>query len=145
MLLAALGNHAQQKIPTDTVKEAVTPGLITVMGGTVPGQTTDAVAVRLAQAINCKCVVDATNVPGVYAQDPRKHPELPMLPRLTHKELVDIVGPSLQPGMSAVVDPVAAQRLKESNITCCVIGGMDLENLERCLRSQEFTGTIIAD
>ena len=144
LLLAALGKHAQQKIPLDTVPSAVTPGLITVMGGTFPGQTTDAVSVKLAQAIGCKNVINATNVPGVYEKDPRKNPGLPMLDKITHDKLIEIVGTKFAPGMCTVIDPIAAQILKKENITCYVLNGNDLENMEKCILGTQFVGTTIS-
>ena len=144
LLLAALGKHAQQTIPLNTVKEAVTPGLITVMGGTFPGQTTDAVSVKLAQAIGCKNVINATNVDGVYEKDPRKNPGLPMLEKITHDKLIEIVGTTFTPGMNTVIDPIAAKILKDEKISCYVLDGNDLQNMEKCILRQAFKGTTIS-
>lgn len=144
LLLAALGKHAQQRIPLDTVKEAVTPGLITVMGGTHPGQTTDGVSVKLARAIGCKDVINVTNVDGVYEKDPRKNPGIPMLEKITHDKLIDIVGTHFTPGMNTVIDPIAAKILKDDNINCYVLGG-DLDNIEKCILGSSFKGTTIAN
>ena len=144
LLLAALGKHAQQKIPLDTVASAVTPGLITVMGGTYPGQSTDAVSVKLARAIGCKNVINATNVAGVYEKDPRKNPGLPMLTSLTHDKLIEIVGTKFTPGMCTVIDPIAAQILKSENITCYVLNGSDLDNMEKCITGKPFAGSTIS-
>ncbi|KAH7831700.1 UMP kinase [Monocercomonoides exilis] len=144
LLLAALGKHARQSIPTDTTPDAVSPGLITVMGGTIPGQSTDAVSVKLARAIQCKNVINATNVPGVYEKDPRKNPGLPMLEKISHDQLIGIVGTTFTPGMCTVIDPIAAQILKEDAITCYVLDGSNLDNMEKCILGEGFHGTTIA-
>ena len=60
---------------------------VVVMGGTEPGHTTDAVAIRLAiQSEAEKCVI-ATNVSRVYAEDPRHNPEAKSFDELTLSEL----------------------------------------------------------
>ena len=43
------------------------------MGGTVPGHTTDAVAIALAKECGARNCIIATNVPHVYDKDPRKY------------------------------------------------------------------------
>ncbi|KAJ4460835.1 putative uridylate kinase [Paratrimastix pyriformis] len=145
LLLSALGTAARQDIPLDTTPDAVRPGLITVMGGTFPGQTTDAVSAKLARAIGCPRMINATNVDGVYPADPRKNPGLQKYQRISHDRLIEIVGTEHRAGASFVIDPIAARIFKESNITGVVINGQDIENLERCLRGQEFNGTIIGN
>jgi uridylate kinase len=143
LLLAALGKHAYPGIPTQTTPNSVKSGLITVMGGVVPGQTTDAVSAQLARAIGCKNVINATNVPGVYEKDPRKYPDLPMISEITHDKLIEIVGTVHAPGNSTVIDPVCAKIFKEENITGYVIDGSNLENLQNLLEGKPFVGTTI--
>lgn len=61
-------------IPED-VNEAVKQLLIEdriVMGGTVPGHTTDTVSVLLAEAVGIKKVYNLTSVDRVYEDDPKK-------------------------------------------------------------------------
>lgn len=143
LLLAALGKHARQTLPLETTRASITPGLITCMGGVKPKQTTDAVSAQLARAIGCKNLINATNVAGVYEKDPRKNPELPMLSKITHDKLIEIVGTSHLPGNSTVIDPICAQIMKEENITGYVLDGSNLDNLENLLSGRDFVGTTI--
>jgi len=48
---------------------------VVVMGGTRPGHTTDAVAIRLAVAAGAERCVIATNVAKVHDSDPRSNPD----------------------------------------------------------------------
>ncbi|KAK2962207.1 putative Uridylate kinase [Blattamonas nauphoetae] len=143
LLQCALGDLANPTIPTETESQSVKPNLLTVMGGTHPGQTTDAVCVKLARAIGCKKVINATNVPGVYAKNPKEFPGLPMLEKITHDDLISIVGTHHSPGINTVIDPVAAGILKEENITCFVLDGSNLDNMKQCLLGETFIGTTI--
>ena len=74
--------------------EALLSRKVIVMGGTVPGHTTDAVAIRLAISGGAgKCVI-ATNVAKVHEQDPNENPEAEAFDRLTLEQLQSIVGPA---------------------------------------------------
>ena len=46
---------------------------VAVMGGTVPGHTTDAVAALLAEMVEADLLVYATSVPGVFSADPNEN------------------------------------------------------------------------
>ena len=60
---------------------------VVIMGGTIPGHTTDAVAIRFAIAANAKKCIIATNVEKVYDEDPRLNPNAKSHEYLTHLEL----------------------------------------------------------
>ena len=92
---------------------------VVVMGGTEPGHTTDAVAIRLAiQSGAEKCII-ATNVAKVHDSDPRTNPNAQAFDFLTHSELQEIVGPAehSRAGPSQVVDPIGADAAAEAGMT----------------------------
>ena len=104
------GLAVSRKIPESTAEAALELENcdVVVMGGTEPGHTTDAVAIRLAiQSDAEKCVI-ATNVSRVYSQDPRDNPEAESFDELTLRELQQIVGPPehAEAGTSQGVDPI---------------------------------------
>jgi uridylate kinase len=115
-----------------------------IMGGTVPGQTTDAVAAFLAQRIGADLFINATAVDGVYSEDPRKNPDAKRFGSLGFQQLLDIVGDALEKaGTNIVIDPVAAKAIAGSRIKTFVLNGRDLENFRRAIDGEEFRGTII--
>ena len=60
---------------------------VVVMGGTNPGHTTDAVAIRFAISSGAdKCII-ATNVPKVFDSDPKSNPNAIPFDSLTHSQL----------------------------------------------------------
>jgi uridylate kinase len=115
-----------------------------IMGGTVVGQTTDAVAAELAERLKADIFINATAVDGVYEADPRKNPQAKRFDNLTFQQLMDIVGDSLEAaGTNIVIDPMAAKIIERSTIRTIVLNGRDLDNLSNALKGGEFRGTII--
>ena len=118
---------------------------IVVMGGTVPGHTTDTVAVKLAAAVHARHCIIATNVSHVYTNDPRTHDDAKALTEMTLEELGAIVGVGepLEPGASAVVDPVAVAVAMEASLDLAVLDGRDIRRLDDALDGKLFDGTVI--
>ena len=118
---------------------------IVVMGGTVPGHTTDTVAVKLAAVVHARHCIIATNVSHVYTKDPRHHDDAEELTEMTLGELGAIVGVGtpLEPGASAVVDPVAVKVAMDAGLDLAVLDGRDIRLLDDALDGQPFDGTII--
>ncbi|MDP6194215.1 MAG: UMP kinase [Candidatus Poseidonia sp.] len=118
---------------------------IVVMGGTVPGHTTDTVAVKLAATVHARHCIIATNVPHVYTKDPRHHDDAEALTEMTLKELGEIVGVGtpLEPGASTVVDPVAVGVAMEAGLDLAVLDGRDVRRLDDALEGKPFEGTVI--
>jgi uridylate kinase len=113
------------------------------MGGTEPGHTTDAVAIRLAiQSKAEKCVI-ATNVARVYSQDPSQYPEAKSFDHLTLRELQEIVGPPehAEAGTSQVVDPVGVGEAVEHGLPLDVLDGRDTQVIKMSLEGDDFEGT----
>ncbi len=116
---------------------------VVVMGGTEPGHTTDAVAIRLAiQSGAEKCVI-ATNVARVYSQDPGQYPEAEPFDELTLRELQEIVGPPehAEAGRSQVVDPVGVDEAAQHGLAIDVLDGRDTQVIKRSLEGSDFEGT----
>lgn len=131
LLLSALPG-AHPEVP-GTVREAARcPGPLVVMGGTAPGHTTDGVAAMVAAAIGADLLVNATSVDGVYSEDPKVHPRARKFRRLTHRQLLALAGRARhRPGMSAVMDPLAARTLARHRIPAVVVDGRDPRNIAR--------------
>ena len=119
---------------------------VVVMGGTEPGHTTDAVAIRLAIAVNAsKCII-ATYVGKVFNEDPRKNPNAKSFDFLTHDELQQIVGPAehKEAGKSSVVDPIAVSEATKANLELNIIDGRKIERIKHTILGSNFDGTKIS-
>lgn len=128
-----------------------------VMGGTVPGHTTDAVSAELARRMGAGRLVIATNVDGIYTADPRTHPGAELVERLDFARLIDIVGePTGEAGVAAVVDPTAARVAADiaassanagdaslQGFELAVVDGRNLENLRAACLGEAFKGSLV--
>ena len=141
------GIFVSEQIPKN-VTEAVTlmeKYDVVVMGGTVPGHTTDAVAIELAISSNSdKCII-ATNVNKVYEEDPRNNEGAKSFDNLTFNELQKIVGPAehCNAGISQVVDPVGVSLANKSKLTLNILDGRKIENIKNAIKGSKFEGTTV--
>jgi uridylate kinase len=146
LLIIALGERACHAPPKnyDEAQHAAKDHSIVVMGGVSPGITTDAVSALLAERVKAKRLVNATSVDGAYTDDPKKNPDAKFIPRMTHGELVSLVGitPS-GAGPNAVFDTVGARVLERSKIVLSIVDGRDLANLRDALEGKGFRGTLV--
>ncbi len=144
LLQAALGEHAVKRIPMDVEKAGGFAGIL-VMGGTKPGQTTDAVAAQLAWLNEAEFLLIASNVDGVYDSDPKVNPEARLYPGLSTAELLDLTSKKEHtPGYTGIIDPAAAELIHEKKIKTIVVNGRDLENMEKAITGASYTGTLIS-
>ncbi|MBM3309134.1 MAG: UMP kinase [Candidatus Altiarchaeales archaeon] len=142
LLSAALGNKAEY------VWNASKPDLrtrkIVVTGGTTPGHSTDAVAAEIAVMMKADLLVNASNIKGVYEEDPRKNPKARLLKKITAKELSAIISKLPQtPGKYALIDKLAVNTIKKHKIKTLILDGRNLGNLKKAVEGKRFTGTII--
>jgi uridylate kinase len=145
LLAIALGKLSSTDIPVtaEGAAEMSTPDNIVVMGGTVPGHTTDAVAVMVAKEMNADRVVNATSVEAVYSDDPKKDPSAKRFSRLTITELGDIVYKEHGAGKSSVFDPLGIRIAKEEKIDILMVDGRDLDELKNAILGKTIKGTYV--
>lgn len=146
MLISALGDLAEPD-PVTTIEAAVRAALknkVPVMGGTTPGQTTDAVAAMLAKTSNSELLIFFSDVGAVYTADPKLNPKAKKIDTMTSRELVNLVGSKRPaPGMKIIIDPVAAKLIERSKIKTIVVGEHELKRLPEIIRGAKHSGTTI--
>ena len=99
---------------------------VAVMGGTVPGHTTDAVAALLAEMVEADLLVYATSVPGVFSADPNENETAERYDELTASELVDVISTiETMAGSKAPVDLLATKIIERSNLRAVVLDGTE--------------------
>jgi uridylate kinase len=114
------------------------------MGGTIPGHTTDAVAVSLARDCSASDCIIATNVSHIYDKDPRNFSDAKPYFEMTIDDLIKLCGTDrLAPGQSAVVDPIAVSIAAKNQINIAVLDGRDVDLIEHALDGKEFEGTLV--
>jgi uridylate kinase len=147
LLISALGDLAYPQPPYDYEEAglAMYTGKVVVMGGVVPGQTTDAVAAILAEYVHADLLIRTTSVDGVYTADPKYDPKAKKIDRMTPEELVHMVTKiEMTAGANNIFDPLGAQIVKRSKIPLVVVSGADPSNLLKAIDGQHI-GTLIKE
>ena len=139
------GINVNENIPYDcsSAAELFSHNSVVVMGGTVPGQTTDTVAVELSNKVGADRCVIATNVSYVYDKDPRTNSDANVIENISLHDLgvISGVGKPLEAGASKVVDPIAIERAIEGSLPLCVVNGWELEQFMGAMSGRDFIGT----
>ena len=145
LLIAALGNDAYHE-PLVNYRDALKAGLtgkIVVMGGVVPGQTTDAVSAILAEYMDADLLINATATDGVYTSDPKKYKDATKFESMTAKQLTEIVTKTeMVAGANSPIDILASKIIERSGIKTIVLDGAKPQNIVDAVKGKH-NGTVI--
>ncbi len=133
LLCAGLGDIAYPKIveTLDELEVAVKLGKVVLMGGLIPGQSTNAVAALAAETVNAETLFNATNVDGVYDRDP-KESGAKRFDTISIVELKKVLsGGGTKAGEYKLFDSVAIRVVERSKIPTVIFDGRDPDNLTR--------------
>jgi len=145
LLSAALGELAYPKIidDYDELEVAVNLGKVVLLGGMVPGQSTNAVAAASAELIHADMLFNATNVDGVYDRNPEEKGAKKL-------DIVDIVqlrailsSEGTKAGQYNLFDPVAIRIVERSQIPTVIFNGNDPRNLRKAINKEKVGTQII--
>jgi uridylate kinase len=146
LLAGALAESAHPNI-AESYRDAARfgeSGKIVVMGGVIPGQTTDAVAALLAEKVRADLVINWTSVDGIYSADPKKHRDAVRHATLTPADLQAIIrGDRLEAGSNTVFDTLAAKIIGRSGIPLVVLDGRKPMDPRKAIRGKK--GTLVSD
>lgn len=145
MLLAFSMKNSTKKIPESFIEaeELAKNHRAVIMGGTIPGHTTDATAALLAEFVNADLFLNATSVDGIYSDDPKRNPNAIKFEKMSPGELLEIVvKQKASAGVNVVMDVLAAKILERSRIKTVVFKG-EPENILKVIKGERI-GTLIA-
>lgn len=146
LLISALGDAVESR-PLQSLEAAVKAtfkGKIPVMGGTTPGQTTDAVAAGLADSSRSELLVYFVDVGGVYTSDPKRISRAKKMSEMKASRLVELADKTeMKPGAAAVIDPIAAKIIQRSRLRTLVLGKREIKRLPEVLKGAKHSGTTI--
>lgn len=145
-LRQALGDEAGKKIFKDfkPAKKAAGAQKYIVMGGTIPGITTDADSALLAEALGAKRLVNLSNT-AIYDSDPRENPNARKFDVMSYDELVSLAQKSDQrkAGTHFVFDLLACSLIRRSKIETHFVDGRDLAQVRAAIRGEKHQGTVV--
>ncbi len=153
LLISYLNQYSYPLVPKtfEELAKAILSKKIVIMGGLQPGQSTTSVAIEIAEYIKADNLIILTDVKGIFDKDPKIHNDAKLLPKVTLKQLSDIIinkssETQAAAGEYRIFDAVSLQILKRSKITVCVLSGIEVEEFQKLMnRSKEFIGTLITD
>jgi len=143
-LLASIIETSNKKIPTTTEEANKINKPIVIMGGTIPGHSTDLVGAELAEKSGADRFIIATNVDGIYDKDPNKYDDAKQLQEISIGQLIEKYGTGWNAaGSNVVIDGPALKIIGKIKIPTFVVNGKHLDQLEKAVTNQKFDGTII--
>lgn len=148
LLITALGSSATpEPAPShEDARASLRRGEVAVMGGTMPGHTTDAVAALLAEMVGADILIYATSVPGVFSADPEKSPNAERYDQLSASDLVDVIASiETAAGSNAPVDLLAAKIIERSGLHAVVLDGNDPDRIAAAVAGDVDGSEVLPD
>jgi len=145
LLSLLIGEKAHPVIPQtlDQLREYASLGKIVVMGGLQPGQSTVAVAALAAEAVRAEKLIIATDVEGIYTEDPKINPNARLLKEITLKQLQRILAETSHlAGEYKLIDAVGLKILARSKIPTIYLNGRNPENIRKVVLGKRV-GTLV--
>lgn len=127
-LKTAMDSHPKTPETPEEVQGLAATGENFVMGGLVPGYSTDAVAATVAELLGGELYI-ATSIHGVHSHDPER-PEAEKLDEVTTGKLKQIVSGNNQAGKHDLIDGTAIDIIERSEIPTRVFRGLP-ENISK--------------
>ncbi|MCW1291696.1 MAG: UMP kinase [Candidatus Rehaiarchaeum fermentans] len=114
---------------------------VKVMGGYLPGWTTDVCAAYAAKSLKSKIIVNLSKEKGVYDKDPNKFKDAKLLKSISFSALRKLLTKKRYPGANYIFDPLAAEICKRNNISVIVTNYV--EDIRKYVDGKKVNGTII--
>lgn len=144
-LKKAFGTLAYSKIITHPLQAvaALKKKNLVLSGGFLPGITTDACSVLVAESLGADRVINASRIDGIYDMNPSESKDARRFDRLTHAQLVELANRFDQrtARTNFVFDVVAAKLAARSKIAVDFVDGRDLNQLKAAIEGKAFEGT----
>ncbi|MCX8175177.1 MAG: UMP kinase [Candidatus Micrarchaeota archaeon] len=142
-----IGKEANQKIPHcfDEARRLSRKHRFVVMGGTVPGITTDSDAVLLAECLKAKRVLNLSNIDGVYSDNPIRNPEAKKFRTLSYEQMIELAGKNdmRKAGTHFVFDFLACKLIARSKIEAHFVHGKNLLDVRKAVEGKPHGGTVV--
>jgi len=143
LLKSIFSDLSYSKLIIDPNKKIKTKKPLIFSGGYLPGNSSDFVAVLLAETYGIKNIVNLSNINYVYDKDPTKFKGAKKIEELNWADFLAIIGDTWEPGLNAPFDPVASLRCQKNKKSVVVLNGQNLSNLENYFSGRKFQGTTI--
>ncbi|MHA1650124.1 MAG: UMP kinase [Candidatus Helarchaeota archaeon] len=135
-------------IPPRTFEEALqafSTRRIVVLGGLIPGQSTNAVAAIVAELIGANILINVTDVDGVYTDDPYKNPDAKKFDEITTTQFYELINKpdANNAGKYELFDFLALKIIERSKIYTHFISGKNPENIVKVVKGEKIGTRIV--
>lgn len=145
LLRTIFENDAHAEIVTNPHEVPYFTEPLLIGSGYRPGNSTDLVAVTLAEKLGSSHVINLSNIDQVYTADPRIDPSATPIEHISWSDYIALIPSEWKPGLSSPFDPVASRFARDHSLTVSIINGAHLDRLEACLAGQSFIGSTISN
>jgi len=116
-----------------------------VMGGTIPGITTDSDAVLLAECLHSKRILNLSNIDGIYSDNPVRNPNAKKFHKMSYQQLIDLAGKNdlRRAGTHFVFDFLACKLIARSKIEAHFVHGKNLLDVRKAIEGRQHGGTVV--
>ncbi|MFA6214657.1 MAG: UMP kinase [Candidatus Micrarchaeia archaeon] len=116
-----------------------------VMGGTIPGITTDSDAVLLAECLGAKRILNLSNIDGIYSDNPVRNHNAKKFSRMPYAQLIDLAGKNdmRTAGTHFVFDFLACKLIARSRIEAHFVHGKNLLDVRKAIDGRQHGGTVV--
>src|SRR5438094_6075581 len=136
---AAVSARSLTRLP-----ELVRANGVVVMGGLQPGQSTNAVATLAAEITRAKVLVNATDVDGVYTEDPKKNPKAKLIRSVHVDKLLNwAMGGEVFAGRYELLDPLAIKLMQRARIPTRFVSLGDPGNIIAALQGKDIGTKVV--
>ena len=138
LLLCLLNDYAYQIVPNtiDECIQAAYSDKIVVAGGLHPGHSTNAVAALIAERLAATMYINATDVNGVYSEDPKKFRYARRIEKIHVSELKNMIQKKqFRAGSYELIDLVAVNIIERAKLRTKIIKCTP-DNLEKAITGQ---------
>lgn len=149
LIATALRGIAYPKVITefDEARNAAMDHRVVVMGGTIPGITTDTDAALLAETLHAPRLVNMSNVDAIYDSNPKSNPNAKKYSKLYYTDLISLACKSdtRKAGENFVFDLLACKIIARSGIEAHFVNGRNLDDVKKAIEGKAHSGTVITE
>ncbi len=146
VLRTALGKNAGEDICLnfEDAKKCAKNQKFIVMGGMIPGITTDADCAILAEALGAKTLINFSKT-AIYDSDPTKNPNAKKYDTLSYEQLISLANKSDKrlAGTNFIFDMLACNIIARSKIHAHFIDGSDEKEVINAIMGRPHGGTVV--
>src|SRR3989338_8186278 len=144
LLRVIFGEHAHSKVIEDLSNNFSFEKSIVIGSAYEPGKSSDWDAVTAAKTVGAKKIINLSNIDYVYDSDPKKNPNAKKIEQISWSEYRKLIPAEwIHSGLNTPFDPIASDRAEKNGMTVMIINGKPIDNFQKALNGEKFSGTII--